>query len=83
MGAPNWVATRLTMRPRRDNDVTAGQEHANDHVEQGCDGRRDCVVQRVRAAGCRVKVWGGEIQAVNASFRIMPLETPRFWPSAR
>jgi hypothetical protein len=29
------------------------------------------------------KIWGGEIQAVNAFFRIMPLETPRFWPSAR
>jgi hypothetical protein len=29
------------------------------------------------------KIWGGEIQAVNAFFRILPLETPRFWPSAR
>ena len=29
------------------------------------------------------KIWGGEIQVVNAFFRIMPLETPRFWPSAR
>jgi len=29
------------------------------------------------------KVWGGEIQAINAFFRILPLETPRFWPSAR
>jgi len=29
------------------------------------------------------KIWGGEIQAINAFFRIMPLETPRFWPSAR
>ena len=29
------------------------------------------------------KIWGGEIQAVNAFSRIMPLETPRFWPSAR
>jgi len=29
------------------------------------------------------KVWGGEIQAVNAFFRILPLETPRFWPSAK
>ena len=24
------------------------------------------------------KIWGGEIQAVNAFFRILPLETPRF-----
>jgi len=29
------------------------------------------------------KIWGGEIQAINAFFRIMPLETPRFWPSAK
>ena len=29
------------------------------------------------------KIWGGEIQAVNAFFRILPLETPRFWPTAR
>jgi len=29
------------------------------------------------------KIWGGEIQAINAFFRILPLETPRFWPSAR
>jgi len=29
------------------------------------------------------KIWGGEIQAVNAFFRILPLETPRFWPSAK
>ena len=29
------------------------------------------------------KIWAGEIQAVNAFFRILPLETPRFWPSAR
>ncbi len=29
------------------------------------------------------KIWGDEIQAVNAFFRILPLETPRFWPSAR
>ena len=29
------------------------------------------------------KVWGGEIQAINAFFRILPLETPRFWSSAR
>ncbi len=29
------------------------------------------------------KIWGNEIQAVNALFRILPLETPRFWPSAR
>jgi hypothetical protein len=28
------------------------------------------------------KVWGGEIHAVNAFFRTMPLATPRFWPSA-
>jgi hypothetical protein len=29
------------------------------------------------------KVWGGEIQAINAFFRILPQETPRFWPSAK
>jgi hypothetical protein len=29
------------------------------------------------------KAWGGEIQAINAFFRILPLETPRFWPSAK
>jgi hypothetical protein len=29
------------------------------------------------------KIWGGEIQVVQAFFRILPLETPRFWPSAR
>ena len=29
------------------------------------------------------KIWGGEIQAINAFFRTMPLETPRFWPSAK
>lgn len=29
------------------------------------------------------KIWGGEIQAVNAFFRILGMETPRFWPSAR
>jgi hypothetical protein len=29
------------------------------------------------------KIWGGEIQAINAFFRILPLETPRFWPSVR
>jgi hypothetical protein len=28
------------------------------------------------------KVWGGEIHAVNAFFRILPKETPRGWPSA-
>jgi hypothetical protein len=29
------------------------------------------------------KVWDGQIQVVNAFFRILPMETPRFWPSAR
>jgi hypothetical protein len=28
------------------------------------------------------KVWGGEIQAINAFFRILPKETQRGWPSA-
>jgi hypothetical protein len=28
------------------------------------------------------KVWGGEIHAINAFFRILPKETQRSWPSA-
>ena len=28
------------------------------------------------------KVWGGEIHAINAFFRILPKETQRGWPSA-
>ncbi len=28
------------------------------------------------------KIWGGEIQSINAFFRTMPLATPRFWPSS-
>ena len=28
------------------------------------------------------KVWGGQIQAINAFFRGLPLSTARFWPSA-
>jgi hypothetical protein len=28
------------------------------------------------------KVWGGEIHAINAFFRTMPLATPRYWPSS-
>ena len=28
------------------------------------------------------KVWGGEIHAVNAFFRILPKDTQRGWPSA-
>ena len=25
------------------------------------------------------KIWGGEIHAINAFFRPLPLNTPRFW----
>jgi hypothetical protein len=28
------------------------------------------------------KVWGGEIHAINAFFRILPKETQRGWPAA-
>jgi len=28
------------------------------------------------------KVWGGEIHAINAFFRPLPLATARFWPSS-
>lgn len=27
------------------------------------------------------KIWGGEIHAINAFFRTLPISTPRFWPS--
>jgi hypothetical protein len=37
----------------------------------------------IAGEGCPRATWGGEIQAVNAFFRILPLETPRSWPSAR
>jgi hypothetical protein len=29
------------------------------------------------------KVWGGEIHSINAFFRVLPLNTPRFWNSGR
>ncbi len=28
------------------------------------------------------KVWGGQIHAINAFFRTMPLSTPRYWPAS-
>jgi hypothetical protein len=28
------------------------------------------------------KIWGGQIHAINAFFRSLPISTPRFWPSA-
>ncbi len=28
------------------------------------------------------KVWGGQIHAINAFFRALPIGTARFWPSA-
>ena len=28
------------------------------------------------------KVWGGEIHAINAFFRTMPISTPRYWPGS-
>ena len=50
-------------------------------------------VSRAHAAACAracrrgtfepFEIRGGEPRAIRASFRILPLETPRFWPSAR